>query len=132
MWTKASSITRRRFLSHSTKTASALAVGNLLLPSTRSASQPRRLSANDKMNIAFIGVAGRGGNNLIEILQAEDVNVAALCEVDESNLNGACAKFAAAKRYRDFRKLLETEKSLDAVVVSAPDHIHAPACMMAI
>jgi predicted dehydrogenase len=84
------------------------------------------------MNIAFIGVAGRGGNNLGEILQAEDVNVAALCDVDEKNLNSVGAKHPSAKRYRDFRKLIETEKSVDAIVISIPDHNHAPAAMMAI
>src|SRR5438128_3394039 len=132
MWTKTSTITRRRFLTRSTKTASALAVGNLLWRGAQAAVQPRRLSPNDKLALAFIGVAGRGGNNLGEITGAEDVNVVALCDVDETNLNSAGAKFPAAKRYRDFRKMLESEKSLDAVVISTPDHIHAPAAMMAI
>ena len=84
------------------------------------------------MNIAFVGVTGRGGNNLGELLQAEDINVAALCDVDEHNVNSVGAKYPAAKRYRDYRKMLEAEKSLDAVVVSTPDHNHAPAAMMAI
>src|SRR5215831_1259913 len=97
METKSPSITRRQFLTNSTKTASALAMGDLLWRSTRSAGESRRLSANDKLNIAFIGVAGRGGNNIGEITRAEDVNVAALCDVDEKNLNGAAAKFPEAK-----------------------------------
>ncbi|PYJ03468.1 MAG: oxidoreductase [Verrucomicrobia bacterium] len=125
-------ITRRRFLAGSAKAASALTVANLLVQPRGARAGPRGLSANDKLNIGFIGVAGRGGNNLGEITQAEAVNVAALCDVDEKNLNSAGAKFPAAKLYRDFRKLLESEKSLDAVVISTPDHIHAPACMMAL
>jgi predicted dehydrogenase len=84
------------------------------------------------MNIAFIGVAGRAGTNMAEILKAEDVSVIALCDVDETHLNSVGANFPAASRFRDFRKLLETEKSLDAVVISTPDLIHAPACMMAL
>src|SRR5690349_6637048 len=132
MATKNPPITRRRFLTDSTKTASALAIGELLWQPTRSAAEPRRLSATDKLNIAFVGVAGRGGSNIEEITRAEAVNVMALCDVDENNLNGAAAKFPAAKRYRDFRKLLETEKSLDAVAISIPDHAHAAACMMAL
>jgi len=132
MSTKPSSITRRRFLTDSTKAATAIAAANLLLQPARSPGAPRRLSPNEKLNIAFIGVAGRGDNNIHEITGVEDVNVVALCDVDENNLNGAVTKFPAAKRYRDYRKLLEIEKSLDAVVVSTPDHSHAPASMMAI
>src|SRR6185503_7547002 len=125
-------ITRRRFLADSTKVATGLAVGDLVLRQTRAVAAPRKLSANDKLDIAFIGVSGRGGNNIGEITRAEEMNVVALCDVDEKNLNGAGARFPAATRYRDFRKLLESEKSLDAVVISTPDHIHASACMMAL
>ena len=132
MSTELSSITRRRFLATSTKAASAIAAANLLLRPGRAFSSPRRLSPNEKLNIAFIGVAGRGGENIGEITGAEDVNVVALCDVDETRLNSAGAKFPAAKRYRDYRKLLENEKSLDAVVVSTPDHNHAPATIMAL
>ena len=125
-------MTRRRFLADSAKVASTLTVANLLAESQPTNSEPARLSANDKLNIAFIGVAGRGGNNLGEIIKAEDVNIAALCDVDETNLNNVGEKFPDAKRYRDFRKLLEREKSIDAVVISTPDHTHAAACMMAL
>jgi predicted dehydrogenase len=125
-------MTRRRFLANSTKAASAIAVGNLLLQPGRAPGAPRRLSPNEKLNIAFVGLTGRGGENIREITTAEDNNVIALCDVDENNLNSAGKKFPAAKRYRDYRKLLELETSLDAVVISIPDHNHAPASMMAI
>ena len=132
MSTKPASITRRRFLATSTKAASAIAAANLLLRPGRAPGAPRRLSPNEKLNIAFIGVGGQGGDDLDSVTRAEDVNVVALCDVDENRLNSAGAKFPAAKRYRDYRKLLETEKSLDAVTVGIPDHSHAPASMMAI
>ena len=132
MTPETSAITRRRFLAHSTKAASALAMGNLLLQPGRARGAPRRLSANEKLNIAFVGVSGRGGDNMHEITTAEDNNIIALCDVDETKLNSAGAKFPGAKRYRDYRKLLEAETSLDAVVISIPDHNHAPASMMAI
>ena len=125
-------IPRRRFLAKSTQAAATLAIANLILRPDRSSGAPRRLSPNDKLNLAFIGVAGRGSDNLGELTGAEDLNVVALCDVDENNLNRSGVKFPAAKRYRDFRKLLEVEKSLDAVVISVPDHIHAPACSMAL
>ena len=126
------SITRRRFLAGSTKTVSALALAPALLAHAEEAGDRRRLSPNDKLNIAFIGVTGRGGDNINDITGAEEVNVVALCDVNETNLDGAGLKFPAAKRYRDYRKLLESEKSLDAVVISIPDHNHAPASMMAL
>ncbi len=126
------SISRRRFLADSTKAASTLAVASALSASARSPDERRKLSANEKLNLAFIGVTGRGGDNLKEIVGAEEVNVYALCDVDENNLNNVGAKYPAAKRYRDYRKLLEAEKSLDGLVISIPDHNHAPATMMAL
>jgi predicted dehydrogenase len=77
-------------------------------------------------------VSGRGTDNRNEITAAEDNNVIALCDVDETRLNEVGTKFPGAKRYRDYRKLLEGEKSLDGVVISIPDHNHAAASMMAI
>jgi len=132
MQTDSSAITRRRFLADSTKAVSALALAPALATSAAAPGDRRRLAPTDKLNIAFIGVAGRGGDNINDITGAEEVNVVALCDVDESNLNGAGTKFPAAKRYRDYRKLLETEQSVDAVVISTPDHNHAPATMMAL
>jgi predicted dehydrogenase len=123
------SITRRRFLANSSKAAAALALAPTF---TARAAERRRLSANDKINIAFIGVTGRGGDNIGEITGAEAVNVVALCDVDTNNLRSVLQKFPAAKTYQDYRKMFETEKSLDAVVISTPDHHHAPATMMAI
>jgi predicted dehydrogenase len=132
MKNNSSSITRRRFLADSTKAVSALALAPGFIASAASPENRRKLSPNDKLNIAFVGVAGRGGDNLREITGAEDVNLAALCDVDEANLNQVGAKYPTAKRYRDYRRMLEAEKSLDGVVISIPDHNHAPATMMAL
>src|SRR5436190_8704740 len=125
-------MTRRQFLGNSTKAAAGFAAANLMLHANRAPGAPRRLAANDKLNIAFIGTAGRASSNIAEMTQPEDLNVIALCDVDEKNLNSTGQKFPNAKRYRDFRKLLETEKLLDAVVISTPDHFHASACVMAL
>src|ERR1044071_6179890 len=124
-------ITRRRFLATSTKAASAIAAANLLLRPSRAPGAPRRLSPNEKLNIAFIGVGGQGGADLDSVTRAEDVNVVALCDVDENSLNSAGKKFPGAKPYRDYRKMLEAEKSVDAVVIAIPDHSHASASVMA-
>jgi predicted dehydrogenase len=56
--------------------------------------------------------------------------IAAICDVDESRLAKAAEKFPEAERFTDYRKLLE-QKGLDAVTVSAPDHIHAHASLLA-
>src|SRR5437764_574756 len=58
-------------------------------------------------------------------------NVVGLCDVDENNLAAAGRNFPQAKRYRDWRKMLEGQKDIDAVVVTIPDHSHAAAAMMA-
>src|SRR5262245_46661490 len=125
-------LSRRRFLADSTKAASVFAIVPSLAARADAPGDRRRLSANDKINVAFIGVAGRGVDNIGGVTSAEEVNVVAICDVDETNLDGAGVKFPGAKRYRDYRKLMESEKSLDAVVISTPDHNHAPATMLAL
>jgi len=59
-------------------------------------------------------------------------NIYALCDVDEARAAGTFSGYPKAKLYKDFRKMLETEKSIDAVVIASPDHTHAVASMMAI
>ncbi len=86
-------------------------------------------SANEKLNIAGIGVGGQGGSDISGVASE---NIIALADVDDERAAATFKKFPNAKRYRDFRIMLEKEKSIDAVVVSTPDHTHAVAAMMAI
>jgi predicted dehydrogenase len=81
----------------------------------------RKLSANDKLNIGVIGTAHRAASNIKGVLGE---NIVAICDVDETYLDAAAVKFPDAKKYFDFRKLLE-QKDIDAVVVSTADHTHA-------
>jgi predicted dehydrogenase len=84
--------------------------------------QPRPAkSANDRLNVGVIGVAGRGGDNLNGV---RSENIVALCDIDRNHLGAAAKAFPQAKAYEDFRRVLE-HKELDAVVVSTPDHMHA-------
>jgi predicted dehydrogenase len=76
-----------------------------------------------------VGVSGKGASDL-SCCSRE--NIIALCDVNEKSAAGARQKHPDAKFYRDFRKMLEQEKSLDAVVVSTPDHVHATVASMAI
>ena len=125
-------LSRRRFL----RTTAAVVPGVMLAEWTfgqdTTAPGQRRLGPNEKLNLAFIGAGGRGADNIAGITAAEDVNVGALCDVDEAHAAAAFRKFPAAKRHRDFRVMLDAEKSIDAVVVSIPDHLHAVAAMTAI
>lgn len=89
--------------------------------------------ANGVLRTAHIGVGGMGGADLGSISSHKKVEVAALCDVDLNTLNGAKARFPNAKLFRDYRELFaEMGKSIDAVVVSTPDHTHAPAAMTAL
>jgi predicted dehydrogenase len=105
---------RREFL----KTAAAGA-GLALMPSAARAA--RATSANDKLNVALIGVWGRG---LAFYDTLADENVVALCDVNESRFPDALRRFPNAKTYIDWRKCLD-HKGLDAVVICTPDHHHA-------
>ncbi len=86
-------------------------------------------SPNEKLNLAFIGINGRGGANLDGL---GNQNVVALCDVDIQRSEGVRKKFPQAKFYKDFRKMFdEMEKSFDGVVISTPDHTHTVAAMAA-
>jgi len=78
-------------------------------------------SPNEKLNIAVVGVGGRGGGNLNNVKQE---NIVALCDVNAKNLARAAEQFPQAKTYEDWRKCLE-QKDIDAVVCSTTDHTHA-------
>jgi predicted dehydrogenase len=86
-------------------------------------------SPNAKVTIAVVGVGGMRGADHLNQLQSE--NVAFLCDVDERNIEKALKKYPTAKTYHDFREMLEIEKSIDAVLISTPDHMHAPIGVMA-
>lgn len=88
-------------------------------------------SPNEKLNVAVIGAGGQGGSNLHRVASIGE-NIVALCDVDEQRAGKSFEEFPKAKKYHDFRKMLsEMDKQIDAVVVSTPDHTHAPAGMMA-
>ncbi|MBN1984961.1 MAG: Gfo/Idh/MocA family oxidoreductase [Prolixibacteraceae bacterium] len=112
-------LSRRNFL----KTSSAVTAGALIIPNLMSC------SPSHKMNIAIIGVGGRGKANWSECLNE---NVVALCDVDENRAAEGFNAFPKAKRYKDFRKMLdEMAREIDAVFVSTPDHTHFAAAMAA-
>jgi predicted dehydrogenase len=89
-----------------------------------------RTAPSDKLNIAIIGVGGRGGAS---VGGCGGENIVALCDVDTRRMEEASKKHPRAKRYQDFRKMLdEMDNQIDAVAVCTPDHTHAVASMDAI
>lgn len=84
-------------------------------------------SPNEKLNIGIIGASGRGGANTKSVASE---NIVALCDVDSKRLEGPAKAYPKARKYEDWRELVE-QKDLDAVVVSTTDHTHAPACVWA-
>src|SRR5690606_12863567 len=88
--------------------------------------------ANGRLRTAHIGLGMMGKEDLKAISSHELVDVVALCDVDANMLAEAKADFPNAKTYKDYRQMLkEMEDEIDAVIVSTPDHTHAPASLMA-
>ena len=85
---------------------------------------------SERVNIAGIGCGGMGGGDIATLTKL-GANYVALCDVDENRLNAAGGQHSAAKKYFDYRELLE-QKDLDAVVVATPDFHHAPATVRAL
>lgn len=97
-------------------------------------SLPKRSTTRslEKLRTAHIGVGGMGSSDLNSVASHQMVEVAALCDVDKKILDSALEKHPGAKGFKDFREMIsQLGDSIDAVVVSTPDHTHAPAAMTA-
>jgi len=111
---------RRKFIGKST---AAFGMAGL------SAAKLRAASPNNKLNIAAIGVGGMGSGN---IEKCSEENIVALCDVDLKRGEKTFGAHPKAKRFRDFRVMLDKmEKEIDAVIIATPDHTHAVATMEA-
>lgn len=125
---KQTGISRRKFLGATGAGAAAFAFNIVPRHCVAGSNLP---PPSEKLNIAKIGVAGMGKIDLKGV--AEGNNIVALCDVDEERAVDAYKEHPQARRFTDFRRMLdEMEKDIDAVVVSTPDHTHAVACMAAI
>jgi predicted dehydrogenase len=114
---------RRDFL----KTGAALGVGYWV--SGVSSTLVAR-SALEKINVACVGVGGKGSSDTDQAARLGEL--VAICDIDDRPLDAKGKAFPKAKKYHDFRKMLEEmDKQIDAVVVSTPDHTHALASVMA-
>jgi len=129
-------LSRREFLG--TTAAAAGAAATLLVVPRRVLGGPGYTAPSDTLNIGFVGVGGKGTS---DVWAASTENVVALCDVDDTQMAGFLTnkgnkpeyqpKYEKAVKYRDFRQMLDKEKSLDAITVSTPDHTHAVIAMTA-
>jgi predicted dehydrogenase len=119
-----SELNRRRFLGLAATTA-----GVLILPRNVIGGDRRQVAPNEKLNIAGIGVGGMGKGNLS---QMAGENIVALCDVDHAYAAGTFKQYPNAKVWKDYRKMLEEQKDIDAVLIATPDHTHAVISMAAI
>ncbi len=83
---------------------------------------------SEKLNIAGVGVGGMGQNN---VNACATENIVALCDVDSAYAAGVFKKYPKARTWTDYRKMLDQQKDIDAVVVATPDHAHAVVAMAA-
>jgi predicted dehydrogenase len=116
-------VTRRKFLK---VTGAGIGAGFFVNP------QPSRASysPNERLNIAAIGATNRGAANISAVATQ---NIVAIADVDAELLEKGAQGYPMARKYRDFRDMLDKEADrIDAVVVSTPDHTHAPAAAMAL
>ena len=117
---------RRDFL----KSGSLAAAGFFIVP--RHVLGRGFVAPSDKLNIAGIGAGGKGESDLFEFSKSPNANIAFLCDVDDRQIKKSVSRFPKAKRYYDFREMLEKEhQSIDAVSVSTPDNCHAVAALAA-
>ncbi len=122
--TKAES--RRRFI----RNTAIVSTGFYIVP--RSVLGRGFIAPSDKLNIAGIGTGGKAEVNLPYAFNNGTDNIAALCDVDDRMAVNARKKWPNAPYYKDYRTLLEKEnKNIDAVIVTTPDHMHAPIALAA-
>lgn len=118
----------RRYFFYGSLLAGAIPAGGF--GSTPSLKAAGFKSVLDKLNVAAIGIGNRGGDDLATVATSE--NIVALCDVNDEYAARVFNRYEKAKRYKDFRKMLETEGSnIDAVIIGTPDHSHAAIALFA-
>lgn len=118
-----SGLTRRKFIGAAASVAAFAIVPRQVLGG------PGTPPPSETLNMACIGVGGKGFD---DVRNVGTENIVALCDVDTKRAADAFEMFPKARRYSDFRRMLDQEeKNIDAVVVATPDHVHIPASVMA-
>ncbi|MBM3879846.1 MAG: Gfo/Idh/MocA family oxidoreductase [Verrucomicrobia bacterium] len=113
-------LTRRQFVGRTAWSAAAFLVVPSSVLGLRGQTSP-----NSKLNLAGVGAAGQGASDLASIQRVSEENIVALCDVDWRHAAGSFRRYPNAKPYKDYRKMLDEVKEIDAIVVATPDHHHA-------
>jgi len=118
-----SRITRREFLGAAASVTAFTIVPRHVLGG------PGKTPPSEKLDIVCIGVGGKGFDDVRNVMSE---NIVAICDVDTKHAVDAFKMFSKAKKYSDYRRMLDSEeKNIDAVVVATPDHVHIPASVKA-
>ena len=119
---KSDTITRREMLQRTAAGVASVGVWSSATARASSANPLAGTSPNEKLNIAVIGIGGRGRANLNAV---SGENIVALCDVDDKRAGDAYQKHPKARKFYDYRRMLDSmQKDIDAVVISTPDHTH--------
>ena len=125
-----SEISRRKFLKSALALSAASVIPSFWIPA-KASTMPKNpfVSANDRVNIAFIGIGNRGGEIAKELYNTGLCNVVALCDVDmgAKHTQELISMFPKVPRFQDFRQMFDQmADKIDAVTVGVPDHAHFP------
>jgi predicted dehydrogenase len=119
-------VSRRHFFFGTLLTATVPAAG---FGSVASLKRLGYKSPNEKLNIAAIGAGGKGAS---DIAGCADENIVAMTDPDAKRAEKTFAAYPKVPKYQDFRRMFDKEgNTIDAVLVSCPDHMHASAAMWA-
>ena len=125
---------RRDFLKNGSLLAGGLLLSQIDLDAANKKYKPRKLAANEKVNLACIGIGNRGGEIIKELFKTGECNIVALCDTDMGapHTLEIMKKFPDAKRFQDFRVMFDKlQNQIDAVCIGTPDFSHFPASMLA-
>jgi predicted dehydrogenase len=112
-------ISRRGFIG-----TSATAMAGLTIIPAHAVSGLGHIAPSDKLNVAGVGIGGRGKGVLAVVAQTE--NIVSLCDVDWSEqVQKVFNTYPGARKHKDYRLMLDKDKDIDAVVIATPDHTHA-------
>ncbi|MGC9354104.1 MAG: Gfo/Idh/MocA family oxidoreductase, partial [Mariniphaga sp.] len=114
---------RREFI----KKSSVAAAGISIVPASVVSGLGHR-APSDKLNIAGVGIGGKGHPNLVA-MNAE--NIVALCDVDWDYAENTFKRWPKATTYKDYRVMFEQQNDIDAVIIATPDHSHALPAILA-
>jgi predicted dehydrogenase len=122
---KRKTLNRRQFMA-----TGAVAAGIQIVP-RHVVGGPGQTPPSERLHIAGVGVGGQGGGNVGAMTKLEQ-NFVGLCDVDWKRAAGTFNAHPKARKYKDYRSMFaEMENDIDAVVVSTPDHMHAPIALAA-